>query len=79
MNSYLIECIGYLGLILNLYSMSSNGEYKLRLISGIANIIYILYGLLIGATPIILVCTIAVILHTYHLRKITLKKTTQID
>ncbi|AUP77355.1 hypothetical protein [Flavivirga eckloniae] len=74
MNTILIDCIGYGGLVINLYSMSTKGEYKLRLISLIANIIYILYGALISATPIIVGCTIAVFLHGYHLRQLKIKK-----
>ncbi len=74
MNAILIDCIGYGGLVINLYSMSTKGEYKLRLISLIANIIYIIYGLLISATPIIVGCTIAVFLHGYHLRRLKIKK-----
>ncbi len=74
MNSVLIDSIGYAGLIINLYSMSTKGEYKLRLISLMANIIYILYGALISATPIIVGCTIAVFLHGYHLRRLKIKK-----
>ncbi|GAA3607735.1 hypothetical protein Q4Q39_10380 [Flavivirga amylovorans] len=74
MNTILIDCIGYGGLVINLYSMSTKGEYKLRLISLIANIIYILYGALISAAPIIVGCTIAVFLHGYHLRRLKIKK-----
>jgi hypothetical protein len=74
MNPILIDSIGYGGLVINLYSMSTKGEYKLRFISLIANIIYILYGVLISATPIIVGCTIAVFLHGYHLRRLKIKK-----
>ncbi len=73
MSPFLIDCIGYGGLVINLYSMSTKGEYKLRLISLIANVIYILYGTLINATPIIVGCTIAVLLHGYHLKRLKLK------
>jgi hypothetical protein len=76
MNPILYDCIGYVGLILNLYSMSTKGEYKLRLFSLVANLVYILYGFLISATPIIIGCTIAVLLHGYHIRRIRLKKIT---
>ena len=74
MNPFFIDCIGYGGLVMNLYSMSTKGEYKLRLISLIANVIYILYGALIIATPIIVGCSIAVFLHSYHLRRLKLNK-----
>jgi hypothetical protein len=74
MNTFLIDSIGYGGLIINLYSMSTKGEYKLRFISLIANLVYILYGALISATPIIVGCTIAVFLHGYHIRRLNIKK-----
>ncbi len=70
MNTFLIDSIGYGGLIINLYSMSTKGEFKLRLISLMANVIYIIYGVLISASPIIVGCTIAVFLHGYHLRRL---------
>ena len=74
MNPILIDSIGYGALIINLYSMSTKGEYKLRLISLIANVGYILYGALIGAAPIIVGCTIAVFLHGYHIRRLRINK-----
>ncbi|KQC29459.1 hypothetical protein [Flagellimonas eckloniae] len=74
MSPFLIDSIGYGGLAINLYSMSVKGEYRLRLMSLIANIIYILYGAIISATPIIAGCTIAVFLHGYHLRRLKIKK-----
>ncbi len=74
MNPFLIDSIGYIALVINLYSMSAKGEYKLRLISLIANTGYILYGVLISATPIIVGCTIAVLLHSYHIRRLRINK-----
>ena len=77
MSPFLIDSIGYIALVINLYSMSTKGEYKLRFISLIANAGYILYGALIGATPIIVGCTIAVLLHGYHLRRLRINKQEQ--
>lgn len=74
MSPILIDSIGYAALVINLYSMSTKGEYKLRLISLIANVGYILYGVFISATPIIVGCTIAVFLHGYHLRRLRINK-----
>jgi len=74
MNPILIDSIGYGALIINLYSMSTKGEYKLRLISLIANLGYIFYGVLISAPPIIIGCTIAVFLHGYHIRRLRINK-----
>ncbi len=69
-DTYVIDAIGYLALTINLYSMCTKGESKLRIFSTIANLIYIIYGILLGTTPIIVGCTIAVILHTYRLSKL---------
>lgn len=74
MNSITIDIIGYSALAINLYSMSTKGEYKLRLVSTIANFIYIIYGILISALPIIIGCSIAVILHIYRLKKLKTNK-----
>ena len=76
MNGVLIDSIGYGALIINLFSMSTKGEYKLRVFSLIANVFYILYGTLIHATPVIVGCSIAVILHAHHIRRLSIKKNT---
>lgn len=73
MNALAIDFIGYSALMLNLYSMSTKGEYKLRLLSAVANLIYILYGILISAFPIIIGCSIAVVLHIYRLNGLKVK------
>ena len=64
------DIIGYTGLGLNLYSMYTNGEFKLRLFSTIANFINIVYGLLIDAMPIVIGCTVAVFLHIYRIKSL---------
>ena len=61
------EVVGYLGLALNLISMSVKGEPRLRLLSLVANATYIVYGIMIGAMPIILGSLTAVLLHAYRL------------
>ncbi|MFH6944538.1 hypothetical protein [Flavobacterium sp. FlaQc-50] len=70
MLSLITDQIGYLGITINLFSMALKGEKNLRLFSLIANSIYITYGMLIGAIPIVIGSAIAVLLHTYRLRKI---------
>lgn len=74
MNSLIIDSIGFSALALNLYSMSVKGEVKLRLFSAIANGIYVVYGILLHAYPIIIGCLIAVILHLYRLKKLKPEK-----
>ncbi|WP_350288479.1 hypothetical protein [uncultured Croceitalea sp.] len=70
MNPVLIDSIGYAVLMIHLYSMGVKGEYKLRLISLIANVGYVLYGILISSTPLILGCIITVFLHGYHIKRL---------
>lgn len=61
------DIVGYTALVLNLYSMSAKGERRLRIISAVANAIYIVYGSMISALPIIIGCSVAVCLHLYRL------------
>lgn len=67
------DIVGYFALLLNLYSMAAKGEWRLRVISLIANCIYIVYGILIQAKPIIIGCTVAVVLHGYRLYQLKIK------
>jgi len=64
------DLIGYTALTFNLISMTRANVIRLRQLSAIANGMYIIYGFLIDAYPVIIGCTIAVILHTYHLLRI---------
>jgi hypothetical protein len=74
MNPFLINIIGYIGLVINLFSMSVNGEKKLRTFSLIANSIYIIYGICLGAFPVIIGSSIAVLLHSYRIIKMNRAK-----
>ena len=67
----MIDLVGYSALLLNLGSMAMRNLLRLRVLSAIANMVYIVYGLLIDAPPFIIGCSIAVGIHLYHLRKIT--------
>jgi hypothetical protein len=72
------NALGFLALTLNLTAMTMKGILYLRVLSLVANAIYIVYGLLLGAAPIIAGSTIAVIIHSVsiyrlkHPRQITL-------
>ncbi|MCB0431016.1 MAG: YgjV family protein [Flavobacteriales bacterium] len=67
MAGWMADTVGFVALILNLYSMASRGEYRLRLVSAIANAIYVVYGVLISAAPVIIGCSIAVGLHVFRM------------
>jgi hypothetical protein len=65
----LIDIIGYIALIINLFSMGMSNFTRLRVLAALANFIYVIYGVMIGAYPIVIGCAIAVILHVYRLIK----------
>ena len=65
----MINTLGFLGMILNLSSMAMKNMLYLRYLSMIANIIYIVYGVIIGALPIIIGSFIAVIIHAINIYK----------
>jgi hypothetical protein len=74
------NALGFLALTLNLTSMAMKEILYLRSLSLIANSIYIVYGFLIGAAPIITGSFVAVIIHSVsiyrlkHPKPITLSK-----
>lgn len=70
----LVDLIGYTALITNLISMNMKNMVSLRFLAGTANAIYIIYGIILNAYPIIIGCIIAVTIHGYHLHKITSSK-----
>jgi hypothetical protein len=65
----MIDIVGYLGLVLNLLSMTMKEVLYLRILALLANTIYIIYGLLLQAVPFIIGCTVAVAIHAYYIHK----------
>ncbi len=70
----MINALGFLGLILSLASMSMKDILYLRFLSLAANSIYIIYGVLIDATPIIAGSIIAVIIQAIRIYKLNQNK-----
>jgi hypothetical protein len=74
------NALGFLALTLNLTSMTMKDILYLRVLSLLANTIYIIYGLLIGAAPIVTGSFVAVVIHSVsiytikHTKQITLSK-----
>lgn len=64
-----VDFIGYTALVINLTSMAMKNVLLLRGFSAVANFIYVIYGIILGAMPIVIGCSIAVSLHTYHILK----------
>lgn len=58
------NALGFLALTVNLTSMAMKDILYLRVLSLLANTIYILYGLLMGAAPIVTGSFVAVVIHS---------------
>jgi hypothetical protein len=68
------NALGFLALTLNLTAMSMKDFLYLRILSLIANSIYILYGLLIGAAPIVTGSFVAVVIHSISIYRLKRSK-----
>ena len=66
----MIHFVGYAGLILNLISMTMSRVFLLRFFSLLSNVICIIYGILLNAPPLIIGCSVAVLIHAYFLYKL---------
>jgi hypothetical protein len=74
------NALGFLALTLNLTAMTMKDILYLRVLSLVANTIYIIYGLLLGAAPIVAGSFVAVVIHAVtiyrlkHPKQIALSK-----
>lgn len=66
----MIHLLGFVALSFSLLAITMKNILILRFFSAAANLIYIIYGLLLGAPPLIFGGTIAVIIHGYHIHKL---------
>lgn len=64
------NALGFLALTLNLTAMTMKGILYLRVLSLVANSVYIVYGLLLGAAPIIAGSSIAVVIHSVSIYRL---------
>lgn len=71
----MIHIIGYTALLLNTISMTMKNVLYLRVLSLISNLIYIVYGILLGVPPMIIGCAMAIVIHTYRIYKLHKEKT----
>ncbi len=72
----MMHLVGYSALTLNLISMTMKNVLHLRVISLLANGIYLIYGILLNAPPLIVGCGIAIIIHLHHIYKLKGEKGT---
>jgi hypothetical protein len=64
------NALGFLALTPNLTAMTMKGILYLRVLSLVANSVYIVYGLLLGAAPIIAGSSIAVVIHSVSIYRL---------
>ncbi len=69
-NDTLIEWIGYLASILITISMFMKEIFKLRFINLMGCILFVIYGLIIGAYPVAIANAILVFINLYYLYKL---------
>lgn len=74
----MIHAIGYIALILNLFSMTKSNPMSLRIFSFLANAMYVVYGIVLEAPPIFIGCGIAVAIHLFHIVKLRKQKRTEL-
>ena len=64
-----IEIFGYISMIVVLISMTMDNIKNLRILNSIACVMFIVYGSFIGATPIMIMNTLVIIINIYGLIK----------
>jgi hypothetical protein len=61
---------GLVALGLSLLAMTMKSILPLRIISAVANFVYVIYGYFLGAPPLVLGGTVAIVIHGYHIHKL---------
>lgn len=67
--SIIIEGIGYIAMLIILYSFTIENMYKLRLVNSIGSMFWIVYGIGIMAGPTIMVNSCVLMIHSYWFYK----------
>ena len=68
----MIETLGWIATIGTLVSFAVKDMWKLRLINGLASIVWIVYGILKVDNPIIVINSAVIIMHLYWFYKNTI-------
>ncbi|WP_419726912.1 YgjV family protein [Terrisporobacter petrolearius] len=67
-----IELVGYVASVLIAISLTMTDMYKLRIINSIGCLMFVIYGLNVGAYPVALANAIIIIINIYNLYKLRL-------
>lgn len=65
-----IELVGYVASFLIAISLTMTDMYKLRIINSIGCLMFVIYGLNVGAYPVALANAIIIIINIYNLYKL---------
>lgn len=65
-----IELVGYIASILIVISLTMTDIFKLRIINSIGCLMFVIYGINVGAYPVALSNFIIVIINAYNLYKL---------
>ena len=63
-----IEIYGYISMVVVIISMLQKNVEKLRIINTISCIMFVIYGFLIGAYPVIVLNSIVILINLYYIR-----------
>ena len=66
----MIHCVGLAALGFTLVAMSMKNILILRILSAIANFIYIIYGFLLASPPLMIGGAIVIVIHGYHIHRL---------
>ena len=64
-----IEIFGYISMIVVLVSMTMDNIKKLRVVNSIACAMFVVYGFVLGATPIVVMNILVIVINLYRLSK----------
>jgi len=64
-----IEIFGYISMIVVLVSMTMKNIKKLRIINSIACAMFVVYGIILSAYPIVLMNILVIFINLYNLKK----------
>ena len=64
------EYIGYSGLAISLLSVNMTNMHRFRVLHLLASCIYMVYGLMIGAMPLVIGGSLFSLIHCYRLYKL---------
>lgn len=70
----IVHFLGLAALGFSLLAMSMKNILTLRVLSAIANFLYVIYGFMLGAPPLMIGGAIVIVIHGYHIRKLVHKK-----